>query len=96
MAKTDAEYHHECMNRFIDLANAMKEEDIAPNVVMSAMMRASALYAMYAAGGNEAGFTPAGIDKVTAAYKLHLEQVVQAKKEQAKKEQAAQEAKSND
>ena len=91
MAKTDAEYHHECMNRFIDLANEIKDEGVAPNVVMSAMMRASALYAMYAAGGNEAGFTPAGIDKVTAAYKLHLEQVVAAKKEQA-----AQEAKSND
>ena len=83
MAKTDAEYHHECMNRFIDLANAMKDESIAPKIVLSAIMRASAVYAMYVSGGNETGLTPSGIDKVTAAYKLHLEQVLQAKKEQA-------------
>ena len=91
MAKTEAEYHHECMNRFIDLANAMKEESVAPNIVLSAMMRASAVYAMYVAGGNEGGLTPSGIDKVTAAYKQQLERV-----QQAKKEQAAQEEKSND
>ena len=87
MARTDAEYHHECMNRFIDLANAMKEEGIAPKIVLSAMMRASAVYVMYVAGGNEGGLAPSGIDKVTAAYKLHLEQVQQAKKEQAAQEE---------
>ena len=91
MAKTDTEVHQECMTRFIDLANAMKDEGTATHVVLSAMMRASAVYATYVAGGNEGGLTPSGIDKVTAAYKLHLEQVLQAKQEQA-----AQEEKSSD
>jgi len=91
MAKTDAEYHSECMNRFIELANAMKDEGIGTNVVSSAMMMASAVYATYVAGGNEGGLTPSGIDKVTAAYKQHLEQV-----QEAKKAQAAQAEKNND
>jgi len=46
-------------------------------------MRASAVYATYVAGGNEGGLTPSGIDKVTEAYKQHLEQVQEAKKAQA-------------
>ena len=91
MAKTDTEVHYECMNRFIDLANTMKEEGIATNLVSSAKMRASAVYATYVAGGNEGGLTPSGIDKVTAAYKQHLEQV-----QQAKKAQVAQAEKNND
>ena len=91
MAKTDAEYHQECMNRLIDLANAMKDEGIATNVVSSALMMASGVYATYVAGGNEGGLTPSGIDRATAAYKQHLEQV-----QEAKKAQVAQAEKSDD
>ena len=29
MSKSDAELHHECMNRFIDLANTIKDESVA-------------------------------------------------------------------
>ena len=91
MAKTDAEHHHECLNRFIDLANTMKDEGIGTNVVSTGMMTASAVYATYAAGGNEGGLTPAGVDKVAAVYKQELVQV-----QKAKKEQVAPAEKSND
>ena len=83
MAKIEAEVHQECMQRFIDLANVMKDEGIGTNVVSAGLMTASGIYATYAAGGNEGGLTPSGIDKVTEAYKGQLEQIQAAKKQRS-------------
>ncbi|RLA46864.1 MAG: DUF3144 domain-containing protein [Gammaproteobacteria bacterium] len=69
------------MQRFIKLANTMKDEGIQPNVVASGLMSASGVYATYVMGGNEGSLNADGVDKVTAAYKHQLEQIQQGKKQ---------------
>jgi hypothetical protein len=87
MAKIESEIHQDCMKRFIDLANVMKEEGIGTNVVSAGLMTASGIYATFVAGGNEGGLTPSGVEKVTGAYKEQLEKI-QALKKQRNAQQA--------
>jgi len=93
VAKTDLEVHQECVRRFIDLANAMKDEGTGTNVVSAGLMTASAVYATFVVGGNTGGLTESGVDKVTAAYKQQLEQVQQTKRAESDRRQAEAEAK---
>jgi hypothetical protein len=85
MAKTDSELLQECMQRFIELANTIKDEGIGINVVSSGLMAASGLYATYAMGGNEGTLTSKGIDKLSEVYKHQLEQIQQGKKQRSEK-----------
>ncbi len=80
MTKSDTEIHKECVQRFIDLANAIKNEGIDVNVVSGGLMSASALYASFLVGGNSGGLTHSGVDKVTAVYKRELERIQKIKK----------------
>jgi len=80
MTKSDTEAHQQCVQRFIDLANAIKNEGIDVNVVSGGLMSASALYASYLVGGNSGGLTPSGVDKVAAVYKRELERIQKIKK----------------
>jgi len=82
MAKTDNDIHRECMQRFIELANTMKEEGINTTIVSAGLMTGSAVYATYVAAGNDGSLAPEGVEEVTAAYKEQLELVQVAKKEQ--------------
>ena len=82
MSKSDAELHHEIMNRFIALANEIKNENAGTHVISAAMMTASAVYATYVAVGNEGGLTPSGVDKVVDAYRHQMEQVQDMRKAQ--------------
>lgn len=82
MAKTDDELHEDCMRRFIDLANTMKDEGVETRVVSAGLMTASSVYATYLVTGNNGGLTESGVDKVTAAYRQQLEKVQQYRKEQ--------------
>lgn len=75
MSKSDSQLHHECINRFIDLANTMKDEKISTAVVSAGMMSASAIYATYVAAGNSGALAESGVDKVVNAYRHQLEQV---------------------
>ena len=88
MTKTEQEHHQACLNRFIELANQMKEEGTAAPVVSAAMMSASAVYATYVTTGNAGGLTDSGVDKVTAAYKQHLQRVQQMRKAEDDKRRA--------
>lgn len=81
MAKSAEEVHQECMQRFIKLANEMKDEGTTTQVVSSGLMTASAVYATYAMGGNTGLLNEAGVDKVTEAYRHQLEQVQLVKRE---------------
>lgn len=83
MAKTDAEVHLESVNRFIEMANAMKDEGVNINVVSGALMTASGLYASYVAGGNDGGLTDSGVQKVSEVYKRELERIQKIKKDGA-------------
>jgi hypothetical protein len=82
MARTDEEIHRECMQRFIDLANQIKEEGMAPRLVSAGMTTATAVYATYVFAGNDGRLAPAGIEKLTASFREQLEHVQQAKAEQ--------------
>ena len=77
MAKTDDQVHQECMQRFIDLANSMKEEGIATRMVSAGMMTGSAVYASYVLAGNDGRLAPAGAARLAEAYKQQLDRVQQ-------------------
>ena len=82
MAKTDNDIHGECMQRFLDLANSMKEEGIDTRIVSAGLMTGSAVYSTYVSAGNDGLLAPEGVDTVTAAYKEQLQMVQAAKEEQ--------------
>ncbi len=80
MPKTDTEAHQECVQRFIDLANAMKNDGVDVNIVSGGLMSASALYSSYLVGGNDGGLTASGVEKVSAVYMRELERIQKIKK----------------
>ena len=81
MPKIDRKLHTQCLNRFIDLANAMKDEGTDVQVISHALMSASGFYTTYTIGGNEGGLTESGIEKVALVYKHELERIQKSKKE---------------
>jgi hypothetical protein len=82
MTQTEKDHHQACLNRFIEVANQMKDEGVPTNVVSAAMMSASAVYATFVVTGNTGGLTESGVDKVTAAYKQHVQRVQEIRKAQ--------------
>jgi len=84
----DSEKHMYCTNKFIELANQLKEEEIDINLVNGALMTASGIYATYVAAGNEGALEPSGVEKVVNIYRKTLEHHQKMKKTQA--QQAAQ------
>jgi len=69
----DQENHQYCTNKFIELANQLKHEEIDPALVSGALMTASGVYATYVAAGNSGALEPGGVDKVVAVYRRTLE-----------------------
>ncbi|MFK7829477.1 MAG: DUF3144 domain-containing protein [Congregibacter sp.] len=82
MSDDQAQLHDDCMQRFIDLANTMKDERVPVSVVSWALMTASGIYATYSVTGNSGGLNPSGIDKVTDAYKQNLSNIQEMRKSQ--------------
>jgi hypothetical protein len=78
--KTDAEFHQECAQRFIDLANIMKDEGISINVVSNGLLTATGLYASYVAAGNDGGLTESGVEKVAEIFRHELQRLQKIKK----------------
>jgi len=68
--------------RFIALANEMKNEGKSQQMVNASLMSASGIYATYTAAGNEGGLTPSGVDQVVKVYKANLENVQKLKQQQ--------------
>ena len=58
----DQEKHKYCTNKFIELANALKKEDIDSVMVSGSLITASCSYATYVAAGNTGALEPSGID----------------------------------
>ncbi len=69
----DQEKHRYCTNKFIELANELKKEDIEIAMVSGSLMTASCIYATYQAAGNAGSLKPSGIDKVVQVYRRTLE-----------------------
>jgi hypothetical protein len=70
---SDADKHQYCTNKFIELANQLKNEDIDTTMVSGALMTASGTYATFVAAGNDGALEPTGVDKVIALYRKTLE-----------------------
>ena len=86
----DLERHRYCTNKFIELANKLKDENIDPKLVSGALMTASCIYATYVAAGNRGALQPSGVDKVVELYRRTLEHHQEAKKAQLQQRQAQQ------
>ena len=80
------EQHQNCTNRFVELANTMKDEGLDPSLVSGALMTASGIYATYLAAGNNAALEPSGVDKVCLVYRNTLERFQSLKKDQLMKQ----------
>lgn len=80
----DMEKHRHCTNKFIELANQLKDEQIDPKLVSGALMTASGIYATFVAAGNQGALEPSGVDKVVALYRRTLEHHQEVKKDQLK------------
>ena len=80
MTDIDNDKLNQCVQRFVDLANAMQREKIPQGAISTALMAASGIYATFVAAGNDGGLTDSGVDKITAAYRGQLEQVQSMKK----------------
>jgi hypothetical protein len=79
---SEQENHMYCTNKFIELANELKEEGIDIKLVNGALMTASGIYATYIAAGNEGALESSGVDKVVDVYRRTLEHHQTAKKNQ--------------
>jgi hypothetical protein len=69
----DQEKHAHCTNKFIELANELKNEDIENVMVSGSLMTASCIYATYVAAGNVGALESSGVDKVVQLYRRTLE-----------------------
>lgn len=88
MSDDQTQQHDDCMQRFIDLSNAMKDEGVPVNVVSWALMTASGIYSTYSVTGNSGGLNPSGIDKVVNAYKQNLTNIQALKKAEDERKRA--------
>ena len=80
----EQEKHQYCTNKFIELANLLKGEQIDPTLVSGALMSASGVYATFVAAGNSGALEPSGVDKVVAIYRRTLEHQQVVKRAQLK------------
>lgn len=79
---TQGEQHKYCTNKFIELANQLKNENIDTTLISGALMTASGIYATYVAAGNQGALEPSGVDKVVDLYRRTLEHHQQVKRAQ--------------
>jgi hypothetical protein len=85
---TDQEKHQYCTNKFIELANQLKKEEIDPSMVSGALMTAASVFATYVAAGNNGALEPSGVDKVVAVFRRTLEHHQKVKKDHLSKKKS--------
>jgi hypothetical protein len=81
MTKSDRKIHEECVDRFVDLANTLKDEGIDIKVVSHGLMSASCVYTTFTLSGNEGGLNQSGVEKVADVYKRELGRIQRIKKD---------------
>ena len=69
---SESDQHKMATNRFIDLANELKNDGLDPALVSGALMTASSIYATYVAAGNNGALEETGVDKVVDLYRRTL------------------------
>ncbi|WP_235965302.1 DUF3144 domain-containing protein [Sediminihaliea albiluteola] len=80
--QSEQEQHQQCMQRFIDVANTLKNEGVSTRVISAALMTASGVYTTYTVAGNAGGLNESGVEKVTEAYRQSLQNIQRAKREE--------------
>jgi hypothetical protein len=68
MAVSDQDSHMYCTNKFIELANELRGQEIDVNLINGALMTASGIYATYVAAGNDGVLEASGVKKVGDLY----------------------------
>lgn len=68
------------LDRFIGLANEMKNEGTDINIIANALMEASGIYVTYVTVGNQGFLKESGVDKMADAYRRILTQVQETRK----------------
>jgi len=76
----DRESHDQCTQKFIALANELKNQGHDPQLVSASLMAASGIYATFITAGNTGGLQPSGVDKVVMMYRRNLEHIQERKK----------------
>jgi hypothetical protein len=71
---------NDLINRFIGLANEMKDEGHSVAAVSTGLMRACAVYATYSVAGNQGGLEDSGVAKITDIFQQSLQQVQAARR----------------
>jgi hypothetical protein len=66
--------------RFISLANELKDDGLDPKLISSALMQASAIYATYAAAGNNGFLQDSGVQRVAEVYRAGLAELQKFKR----------------
>lgn len=70
------------MEKFIDLANEIKDEGKPVEMVNTALQLASGTYSTYLSAGNEGYLKESGINKLTEVFKHNLTHIQHLKKAQ--------------
>jgi hypothetical protein len=82
----DQEKHRYCTNKFIELANELKKENIDVAIVSGSLMTASCIYATYVAAGNDGALDSPGVDQVVQIYRRTLEHHQRVRKAQVREQ----------
>ena len=72
----------ELLERFVKLANEIKDEGKPVEMINAALMLASCTYATFVAAGNEGYLKEGGVNKITSHYRQNLISLQKAKKAQ--------------
>ena len=73
---------NDLVERFIGLANTMKQEGKPAAMINAALMSSSGIFATYVAAGNQGYLREGGVTKVTEAYRKTLLNFQRIKKSQ--------------
>jgi hypothetical protein len=79
-AKVSLEEVQDLAQRFIDVANGLKDQGRSLDAINGALMLASGIYATYSAAGNDGFLKPQGVDKVVEVYRRNLAALQNIKK----------------
>jgi len=77
---SDQEQQMEATNRFITLANEMKDSGVPIHLISWSMLTAGAVYSTFSVAGNTGGLNPSGVDKVVDSFRDCMNQVQEARK----------------
>ena len=77
---SDQDQQMEVTNRFITLANELKDNGVPIHVISWSMLTAGAVYSTFSVAGNTGGLNPSGVDKVVDSFRDCMNQVQDARK----------------